>query len=135
MVPVAGGAGVFDAAPGGQGVGGFVQHDLHDRPAPGGQQLTGDEQLGGTLPVLAVEDPPFGPVVAAQLVALRGAFLAGPGPGHDDHAGHVGVGVLDGGPGVFEGGDDAAAVLLDNPGSVMAARPFFSVCMPAGRSG
>ena len=44
------GAGVLDAAPGGQGVRGLVQHDLHDRAAPGRQQLPGDEQLGGPLP-------------------------------------------------------------------------------------
>jgi hypothetical protein len=66
--------------------------------------------------VLAAEDPAFGPVMAAQLVALGGAFLVGPGPGHDHDIGHVGVGVLDGGPGVFESGDDPAAVLLDGPG-------------------
>ena len=80
VVAVPGGAGVFDAAPGGQGVGGLVQHDLHDRPAPGGQQLPGDEQLGGARLVLAVEDPPFGPVVAAQLVALGVSFWLDPAP-------------------------------------------------------
>ena len=116
VVAVPGGAGVLDAAPGGQGVGGLVQHDLHDRAAPGRQQLPGDEQLGGPRLVLAAEDPSFGPVVAAQLVPLRGAFLVGPGPGHDHDIGHVRVGVLDGGPGVFEGGDDPASVLFDDPG-------------------
>ena len=46
-------------------------------------------------------------MVAAQPVSLGGALLVGPGAGHDDHVGDVGVLVLDGGPGVFEGGDDA----------------------------
>jgi hypothetical protein len=32
-----------------------VQHDFHDRPAAGGQQLAGDEQLGGAGLVLAAE--------------------------------------------------------------------------------
>jgi hypothetical protein len=68
--------------------------------------------------------PAFGPVVAAQLITLRGAFLVGPGPGHDHHVGHVRVGVLDRGPGVFEGGDDPAAVLLDGPGIGHRRMPF-----------
>jgi hypothetical protein len=65
VVAVARRAGVFDAAQGGQGVGGLVQHDLQHGPAPGRQQLARDEQLGCARLVLAVEYPSFGPVVAA----------------------------------------------------------------------
>ena len=108
--------GAFDAAQVGQGVRGFVQHDLHDRAASGRQQLAGDEQLGCAGPVLAVEDPPLGPVVAAQPVALGGALLIRPGPGDDDHVGDVRVLVLDRGPGALQRGDDAASVLFDGPG-------------------
>lgn len=130
MIAVPGGAGVLDAALGGQGVGGLVQHDLHHRPASGGQQFPGDEELRGAGLVLAADYPAFGPVVASQLVTLRGALLVRPGPGHDHHIGHVRVLILDRGPSVFKGGDDPAV-----RGPVMAARPFFSVCMPTSRQG
>jgi hypothetical protein len=50
--------------------------------------------------------------------------------------GHVGVLVLDGGPGVFEGGDHPTAVLFGDLGLVMICALVFSVCMPtAGRRG
>jgi hypothetical protein len=62
----------------------------------------------GILPIVSL--------TGVRLVALRGAFLVGPGAGDDDDVRHVGMLLLDGGPGVFEGGDDPAAVLLDGPG-------------------
>ena len=94
------------------------------------------ERFGGTLPVLTLEDPPFGPVVAAQPVALGCALLIRSGPGDDDHAGDVGVLVLDGGPCVFEGGDDAASVLLDGPGFGHDRVSFVvSVCTLMGVTG
>src|SRR5262249_2908785 len=88
----------------------------------------GDEPLvvvavpGGWF--LAADYPPFGPVMAAQLITLRGALLVRPGPGHDHHIGHVRVLVLDRGPGVFAGGDDPASVLLDGPGVRHGGMPF-----------
>jgi hypothetical protein len=102
---------------------------------PAGQQFPGDEQLWATWPVLPVQNPPLGPVVDTQLIALGGAFLVRSGPGHDHHVGHIRVQVLDGGPGVFQGDDDPAAVLLDAPGVSHGRTPFFSVRMPTGRSG
>src|SRR5207253_1327545 len=85
--------------------------------------------------VLAAEHPSLRPVVATQLIALRSAFLVRPGPGYDYDVGHVGVGIPDGGPGVFEGGDDPAAMLGNGPGVSHAACLSFSVCMPTGGQG
>jgi hypothetical protein len=76
-------------------VGGLVQHDLQDGPAPGRQQLACDEQLGDALAV-AAGNPPLGPVVPAQPVALGSALLVAAGPSDDHDVGHLGVVVLDG---------------------------------------
>ncbi len=123
VIAVPGGAGVLDAAPGGQGVRGLMQPDLHDRAAPGRQQLPGNKQLRGAGLVLAAEHPPLGPVVPAQLIALGGALLVGPGPGHDHDIGHVGVGVLDGSPGALKRSDNPASVLFGDLGVGHGLRP------------
>ena len=98
-----------------------------------GEQLAGHEQLGHPAPVGAVGHPPFGPVVAAQPVALGESLLVVPAPVTMTTSGTSGC-LPDRGPCLLKRGNDPAAVLacLLPAAVLMLAVPLSSACWRRG---
>jgi hypothetical protein len=124
VVVLAASRGVFDPADMGEGVDGLVEHGLQGLVGAFGQALAGDEQLrlapgrrrveGGALALFGgvAFDPVVGAEVAPLGVDVEGARRQA-GAGHDHDLRELGGAAADVGPGLFEGGDETGAGLLD----------------------
>ena len=92
--------GVFDAACGGQGVGGLVQQGAEDVVGGAAESFAADHDFGAL--------PGAGVPAAGGVVAPDGLFAVGAGRDDDDHGGDFAVPGADGGPDVFQHADDGA---------------------------
>src|SRR5215469_9144538 len=113
-------AGVVDAACGGQGVGGFVEHGGQDGVGAAAEPFAADHDFGA---LFACDVPPAGGVVAQA-----GLFAFGAAGDDDDDLGDFGVAAADLQPDVLQDLEDSAGCLR----AIVAGRPVSGAGAGAG---